>query len=163
MPETEAIVINTGPLLSLIAACGDLSLLQRLYRHVLVPFEVCQEIEAGGASAFAPMNLAKRLFLKGNPEACAPYLSNSLDLREASVIQLALNKGIKTVCIDEAVGRRVARLNGLVLTGSIGVLIRAKRSGIDFSMTEAIHRMQAKGIYLSQSVINFALNQVSKL
>ena len=59
MPETEAIVINTGPLLSLIAACGDLSLLQRLYRHVLVPFEVCQEIEAGGASAFGTDEFSK--------------------------------------------------------------------------------------------------------
>jgi len=48
MPETETIVINTGPILALIAGYGDLSLLERLYRHVLVPFEVRQEIMAGG-------------------------------------------------------------------------------------------------------------------
>ena len=88
-----------------------------------------------------------------------PFLRNALDLGEASVIQLALDENIHTVCIDEAMGRRIARLNGLKLTGSIGVLIRAKRAGFDFSMRETTNRMQAQGIFLSQKVINFALEQ----
>jgi predicted nucleic acid-binding protein len=50
MPETESIVINTGPLLALIAGYGDLSFLKKIYKRVLVPFEVCREIEAGGAT-----------------------------------------------------------------------------------------------------------------
>jgi|GEM_PF-6809762 len=41
-----------------------------------------------------------------------PLLLNFLDLGEASVIQLALNQSVKTLCIDEAVGRRIARLKG---------------------------------------------------
>jgi predicted nucleic acid-binding protein len=164
MPETEAIVINTGPLLALIAAYGDLSLLERIYPRVLVPCEVCREMEAGGASAFGNNEFCKAAFLEKQASSLviSPYLSNSLDLGEASVIQLALNKGIHTVCIDEAVGRRVARLNGLKLTGSIGILIRAKRSGIAFSMDEAIEKMQVKGIYLSRTVIDFALAQVEE-
>jgi len=40
MPETKELVINTGPLLALIASIGDLSLLEQLYKRVLVPFEV---------------------------------------------------------------------------------------------------------------------------
>jgi predicted nucleic acid-binding protein len=40
MPES-AIVINTGPILALIAATGDLSLLPKLYSRVIVPREVC--------------------------------------------------------------------------------------------------------------------------
>ena len=53
MLETNIIVINTAPLISIIAAIGDLRILQSLYTQVLVPFEVCQEILAGGASGFA--------------------------------------------------------------------------------------------------------------
>ena len=53
MPESRELVINTGPLLALIAGTGDLSLLGQLYKRVLVPFEVCQEIEAGGHFDFA--------------------------------------------------------------------------------------------------------------
>ena len=51
MPETEALVINTGPLLALIAGYGNLSVLEKIYKRVLVPFEVCLEMEAGGKSA----------------------------------------------------------------------------------------------------------------
>ena len=64
MPETKSIVINTGPLLALIAAYGDLSLLERLYQHVLVPFEVCREIETGGASAFGTDEFYRAAFLE---------------------------------------------------------------------------------------------------
>lgn len=56
-------------------------------------------------------------------------------------------------------GRRIARLNGLNLSESIGVLIRAKREGLDFSMRESINRMQFHGIHLSQKEVAFALAQ----
>ena len=146
MPETDAIVINTGPLLALTAGYGDLSLLGKIYKRVLVPFEVCREIEAGGTAAFGLKEFVQSGFIEKQtaPLEIAQFLKNSLDLGEASVIQLALNENIRTVCIDEAVGRRIARLNGLCLTGSIGVLLRAKHNGIDFSMPEAIDRMQIK-------------------
>ena len=165
MPETKELVINTGPLLALIAGIGDLSLLEQLYKRVLVPFEVCQEIEAGGTSGFGVSEFRRSSFIerRSNFLNIAPFLRNALDLGEASVIQLALDENIHTVCIDESVGRRIARLNGLKLTGSIGVLIRAKQDGFDFSMHEAINRMQSQGIYLSQKVVDFALKQVNKM
>ena len=161
MPETDSIVINTGPLLALIAGYGDLSLLKKIYKRVLVPFEVCREIQAGGTTAFGLKEFVQSYFMEKQsvPLEIGPFLKNSLDLAEASVIQLAVNENIPTVCIDEAVGRRIARLNGLCLTGSIGVLLRAKRKGLDISMSEAINRMQSNGIYLSKKVIDFALRQ----
>ena len=165
MPKTEDIVINTGPLLALIAGIGDLSLLERLYKRVLVPFEVCQEIEAGGYSGFGVSEFRSASFLEKRSTLIkiTPFLQNALDLGEASVIQLALDENIQTVCIDETMGRRIARLNGLKLTGSIGVLIRAKQEGFVFSMREAINRMESHCIYLSQQVVDFALKQVNEI
>ncbi len=165
MPETEELVINTGPLLALIAGFGDLSLLELLYKRVLVSFEVSQEIETGGSSDFGVSEFRRSSFIekRSNSLTIPPFLRNALDLGEASVIQLALDENIHTVCIDEPMGRRIARLNGLKLTGSIGVLIRAKQDGFDFSMREAINRMQSHGIYLSQRVVDFALKQVNEM
>lgn len=40
MLKTTQIVINTSPLIALVAALGDLQVLN-LYTEVLVPFEVC--------------------------------------------------------------------------------------------------------------------------
>ena len=162
MPETDELVINTGPLLALIAGTGNLSILELLYKRVLVPLEVCREIEKGGESGFGLSEFKKSKFITKHTTLLklTPFLKSSLDIGEASVIQLALDKNIHTVCIDESVGRRIARLNKLKLTGSIGILIRAKKAGCDFSMHDAIKQMQSKGIYLSQKVIDFAFKQI---
>ena len=92
----------------------------------------------------------------------APILMKSLDKGEAAVIQLAQNENIQTVCIDEAIGRRIARLSGLSVTGSIGVLLRAKREGYPISLREATQRMRQKGVWLSEQVVAFALNQAGE-
>jgi predicted nucleic acid-binding protein len=52
MPETDRIVVNTGPLLALMAALGDLSLLDNLYTQIVVPREVEAEVLAGGKIGF---------------------------------------------------------------------------------------------------------------
>ncbi|MFH1026655.1 MAG: DUF3368 domain-containing protein, partial [Pseudomonadota bacterium] len=131
MPEQKEIVINTGPLIALVAATGNLVILRGLYSRIVVPFEVCGEIMAGGQSGFAVAEFHAASFLdkKTRPTSIGTFLHNSLDTGEAAVIQTALDLGIATVCIDEAVGRRIARLNALAITGSIGILIRAKQEG----------------------------------
>lgn len=161
MPEPTAIVINTSPLIALVAAWGDLALLAELYEQVFVPYEVCQEILKGGANNFAVAEFQRANWLKKQtvPQNVSPFLLNSLDLGEASVIQLALDQSIQTVCIDEAVGRRVARLNGLTLTGSVGILLKAKQQNPSFSVKTAINNMLSRNIRLSQTVIDFALKQ----
>jgi predicted nucleic acid-binding protein len=118
----SVIVTNTTPLLALSAACGSLEILRGLYERVIVPREVEQEIMAGGASLFGipVFEQADWLERRTQPVQINPWLTNTLDRGEASVIQTALNESITLVCIDETVGRRIARLNGLALTGSIG-------------------------------------------
>jgi predicted nucleic acid-binding protein len=163
MPETQEIVINTSPIIAMVAALGDLRVLQ-IYRRVWVPFEVCQEISAGGAAQFALAEFEAAHWLQKctQPLAIAVVLQNTLDTGEAAVIQLALDQNIQTVAIDEAAGRRIARLNGLFMTGSIGILLRARNEGYQFSMQAAIDRMKSHGIWLSRSVIAFALRQAGE-
>lgn len=161
MPNAQKIVINTSPLIALVAAWGVLNRLQPLYQEVVVPFEVQQEILKGGMSNFgiAEFQAANWLEQLTQPVKIQPFLRNSLDLGEASVIQLALDRSIPTVCIDEAVGRRVARLNGLAVTGSIGILLKAKQQDPSMSVKTAIDNMLKRNIRLSQTVIEFAIQR----
>lgn len=76
MPEIKEIVINTGPLLTLLAALGDLSFLKSLYKRVLVPLEVCQEIECGGASDFGVSEFRKAEFIQKRSQTL--YLSQTV-------------------------------------------------------------------------------------
>jgi predicted nucleic acid-binding protein len=162
MPETKELIINTTPILPLIAAAGSLDMLPRLYRRVWVPWEVCREIQAGGGAddfAIPEFEQASWLHKQTQPVTLSPLLRNSPDSGEAAVIQLALQHGIPLVAIDEAVRRRFARLSGLTVTRSIGILLRAKTLGYPLSMAEAIRRMRQRGIWLSDNVVEFALRE----
>jgi len=53
-------------------------------------------------------------------------------------------------------------LNNLKLTGSIGVLLRAKKEGYPILIKEALQRMQNKGIWLGQGVIDFAIKETGE-
>lgn len=159
LDQAKVVVTNTTPLLALTAATGSLDVLRALYTRVIVPYEVAEEIRAGGKEAFglAIFDRASWLDVNSAPVVLPPYLKNTLDLGEASVIQTALQQGINRVCIDETIGRRVARLSSLSVTGSIGVLLKAKSIGYPVSMPDAIGRMRERGIWLSKAVIDFAL------
>lgn len=160
MHETaKTIVTNTTPLIALTAATGNLDVLQHLYARVIVPYEVASEIRSGGQTCFG-VDVFERstwLEIKTTPTVITPYLNNTLDRGEASVIQIALQEDIDLVAIDETAGRRVARLCGLSLTGSIGILLKASASGFPVSIPKAISKMQSHGIWLSRRVIDFAL------
>ncbi|MEL6353029.1 MAG: DUF3368 domain-containing protein [Cyanobacteria bacterium J06627_28] len=161
MPDTHSIAINTSPLLALVAAWGSLDRLQPLYKEVRSSLEVKEEILKGGLNSFGveEFRAASWLLQETTPINISPFLLNSLDLGEASVIQLALNRSIKTVCIDEVAGRRIASLNGLSLTGSVEILLKAKRQDLAMSVKLAIDNMLSRNIRLSKTVIDFALVQ----
>lgn len=161
MHEPSRIVINTGPILALVSALGDLEILKTLYEEVYIPFEVCDEIMKGGATGFAIKEFEQATWLskQKNKITIPLFLKSSLDPGEASVIETALQNNIPTVCIDEAVGRRIARLNQLKLTGSVGILIKAKNTGYPLDIKKSLYRMKSQGIWLSDRVIEFALKQ----
>ena len=92
------------------------------------------------------------------PVVLQAYLHNTLDKGEAAVIQTALNLRLPLVCIDEAAGRRIARLCDLRLTGSIGILLKARSLGFAVDMPLALDRMRRQGIWLSDRVVQFALS-----
>jgi predicted nucleic acid-binding protein len=156
MPERSAVLVsNTTPLIALTAALGSLDILKYMYVRVLVPFEVAQEVRAGGQTSFGvdAFQAADWLDIQDRPVTLLPFLKNSLDAGEASVIQTALNLSLPLVCIDEVVGRRTARLCGLNLTGSLGILLKARQLGFSVDLPHAIENMRRHGIWLSPALI----------
>lgn len=63
MPETQQIVINTGPLIAIVAALGGLDVL-KIYTCVCVPLEVCSEITTGESSRFAALEFEAAQWLE---------------------------------------------------------------------------------------------------
>jgi predicted nucleic acid-binding protein len=160
------LVTNTTPLITLAVACGNLAILRQLYDEVIVTQEVASEITAGGIHRPGVAEfLEAQSWLKPVEKSCAiaPYLLNTLDRGEASVIQTALDREIVLVAIDELVGRRVARLAGLEITGSIGILVKARQKGLIGNLQDCLIRLRAHGIWLGSQVQAFALAQEAQL
>jgi predicted nucleic acid-binding protein len=160
-PAGRSLVTNTTPLIALTAATGGLDVLRFLYERVVVPLEVAEELRVGGPKAFGVdvfSAAASWLEVQAQPVALQPFLQNALDKGEAAVIQTALNLQLPLVCIDETAGRRIARLCNLRLTGSIGILLKARKQGFAVDMPQALDRMRRQGIWLSDQVVRFALS-----
>ena len=157
MPE---IVINTGPLIAMVAATGTLDWLPKLYSRVVIPYEVLLEIEAGGLnnSEIVALRAIERQVLIGRQSTqITAAMLRELDLGESSVISSALHHAIPTVAIDEKAGRRMARIHGLKVTGSMGILLKAKRHDFIPNLGECIARMRARGIWISVELIQEVL------
>jgi predicted nucleic acid-binding protein len=160
----KKIVINTGPILALVAGLGSLDVLRKLYDEVYVPKEVATEIMVDGLDRFAAKEFKEADFLIKIEKSLtiSPLLRNMLDTGEASVIQYALDNQLHLVCIGESAGRRIARLNELKLTGSIGIILKAKSEGYITDIKPIINRILKHGIFISSKVISFALKEADE-
>ena len=77
MPERPPVLVtNTTPLIALAAATGSLDVLRFLYRQVVVPYEVAQEVRAGGRHAFGvdAFQQATWLDIQSAPVVLQPFL-----------------------------------------------------------------------------------------
>ena len=160
----EPIVVNTGPVIAL-GACGQLSLLGALHSRVIMPAEVALELTRGASDApSGPPSPPSLEWIEVLPTTAIPppLLAAHLDQGEASVIALALEQGISLVLIDERRGRMVARTLGLRVTGSVGVLLRAKKAGRLFSVRQCLDQMRAKGVWLSEQLRASALREAGE-
>lgn len=159
MPD---LVFNTGPVIALTAAVGTLNFLQELYGEILIPFEVVRELEAGGANCPELIAIRDCSVIRVLPEPVdLPLLLRSqLDTGEASVIQNALNHQVATVVIDEKLGRRMARLHELRVTGSIGILVKASKARLVPDLNDCFNRMREKGVRISETLQEQALHAV---
>ena len=67
------------------------------------------------------------------------------------------------VIIDDNAAKKTAKYLGLTVTGTLGVLIKAKQSGIISSVKNAITQIQSNGFYINENIIKIALKQVGEL
>ena len=153
-------VINTGPIIALTAAMGELKFLSQIYSEILIPQEVVLELEAGGSDCheLVAISEANSVFKKAQTQVDLPVLLRSqLDRGEACVIQTAIMHRVDTVAIDEKLGRRIARLHELKVTGSLGILLKAAKAGLVPSFEACFERMHDHGIWISRDLQELAL------
>lgn len=155
------IVCNAGPLIAL-SIVGQLGLLQKLYRRILVPEVVVREVTGAGTGRIGAAELEaaswiEKVAIEASPE---PLLAMELGPGEAAVIATAQRLQARLVLIDERRGRRVAeQAYGLRVKGSAGILVSAKRAGLIKEVRPLLEAMAREGYFLSAQLIERATQE----
>lgn len=89
-------------------------------------------------------------------------LELQVDKGEASAIALALEIPHSMVIIDDLQARYLAENLGILITGTIGVIIKAKLNGIIDSIKPILEKIKQTNFRVSSSVEEIALKQAGE-
>jgi predicted nucleic acid-binding protein len=162
MPEQRTIC-NTSPLLYL-HQIDRLNLLKQLYKTVLFPPAVEAELSAGAEQGINVPRLSSYPWLKRVSlvsDASIPLVTD-LGRGEAEVIALGLEHPGSRLILDDTLARRIAQLNQLQFTGTVGVIVRAKRVGLVAAVSPIVSQLRKSGLWLSDSLIAEVLRQAGE-
>lgn len=81
---------------------------------------------------------------------------------EVEVMILAKEKNADIVIIDDANAKKHTKYLNLPVTGTLGVLIKAKRLGYINELKPIIQEMIDKNIYISENLMKICLKQVNE-
>jgi predicted nucleic acid-binding protein len=162
MPD-PSVIANTSPLLYL-HQIDCLHILQTLYRSVIVPPAVREELSAGQQQGFDVPDVARLEWIQVGPVASAALVPAVVDLGrgEAEVLALGMEVANSLLLLDDQLARRIADLHGLRYTGTLGILVKAKQAGVLPSVKAAVAGIRAKGMWLSSSVVDDALRMAGE-
>jgi predicted nucleic acid-binding protein len=148
-------VINTSPAIHLHAVLpGGLSSLAELIGEVIVPWEVGQELAAGYAkdTTWLEVQSLPGIHHRSQRIGVHPLLAAQIDMGEAAVIQTALDEAHDAVILDDLKARRIAQSLGLQVTGTLGILLQAKKTGLLLSVRAAIAALEKRGMWIAPSL-----------
>jgi predicted nucleic acid-binding protein len=143
---------NTTPIIAL-SSIQRLQLLPKLLGEIHLVTEVIDECAAGGSIAVPALKGIDWIKpVQSTPIHHASVLLE-LDKGEKHTLDMASKYKADLVIIDEKIGRNMAEYLGLHVTGTLGILLKAKQQGMIPSFSDCVKAMQAQGIYYQTSMI----------
>ena len=140
------IVSNTTPISNLLHI-DKISLLNKLFGAVYIPEAVANEVNVVFSSCvewqksvegkqIIIQSVSNTIFVK----QMMPFLHQG----EAEAICLSLEKKAKLCLIDDKDGRSIAQLNNLPVTGTLGILLKAKKTGLILTVKQLIDKLRSE-------------------
>jgi uncharacterized protein len=126
------VVSDTSAVLNL-ARINRLDILRALYGEVLIPSAVYEELTDTADDLTAAIDFVSEPWLivaVAEDRDQVRRFRRDLDRGEAEAIALAIERRADLILVDEKRGRRIAAAAGLTVTGLLGVVARAKRTGL---------------------------------
>lgn len=148
------IVSNTTPLISLMKI-SQLEILEEIYSEIIISEAVYEEIEAGRHKEFyRDLSKIKWIKIKSIKDKLSVNYFLDLDAGEAETIILASEIGADLIILDEKLGRFHAKNSGMKVTGTIGILVKAKKMGLVPKLKPLLKQLTEKNVWLSDKLIS---------
>ncbi len=163
MPDSRIIVSNTTVIIGM-SAIDSIEILKELYNEIFISEEVLDELKKGkGRPGF---DIYKKLWINvkavSNPKL-KEYLCLNLDEGEACTIVLAEEINAELVLMDDYWGRKIAEYRNLKVTGTLGIISRAKNEGIINKVKPLIDKLIQSGFWIGDNLYKAVLKQNNEL
>ena len=148
-----SVIVSDTSCLILFYKIGELELLKKLFGKLYITKTVLKEFKQqvpDWIEIFEPSTDLQ----KG--------LSSYLDKGEATAISLAAEHENSLLIIDEIKGRKAAKEMGISVTGSLGVLVAAKKKGHIQTVKPLIEKIQKPNFRISEELIEQVLDNVNE-
>jgi predicted nucleic acid-binding protein len=154
----EAVISNTSPL-QYLYQLGQFALLPRFYQQVTIPPAVVQELADGCALGVVLPALEQVPWVQvQSPVATQVWkVASTLGAGEREALALAIATPNALLLLDDGHARRFGQLLGLRMTGTVGVLARARREGLVLRLAPLLDCLDALGFRLSAQARAMAL------
>ena len=152
MPE-RIIISDTSSLIAL-TNIGELEILKGVYEEVVITPEIAEEygLETPDWIRIEQVNDKQKFKL----------LNLELDEGESSGIALALENESSLLVIDEKKGRGIAKKLGIRITGILGVMIRAKETGVVEKIKPLVDKLEKVDFRMSARLKSQILERVGE-
>ncbi|HEY9600031.1 MAG TPA: DUF3368 domain-containing protein [Allocoleopsis sp.] len=158
------IVSDTTPL-SELAKVGQVDLLQGVFRQVIIPREVHDELLRGSHPAIVALQAVDWIEVRTVSDfqkVSTLRAQTQLGLGECGAIILAEELGADRLLLDDQEARREALSRNLPVIGTVGVLLLAKQRGLITGIRQILDDLIAQGTYISQKLYQDVLTQAQE-
>lgn len=161
----ETYVLNASPIIVL-AKAGFLEPVLKLPGRIWIPSVVAREVQdckdpLDPASSWLKTADANA-FLHAEKQISEFVSAWGLGAGESSVISLAETLPSAMVVLDDLAGRRCAKALGLPVTGTLGLLLRAKRAGCIEQVAPALDAVREVGLFVVERHIRIILEKAGE-
>lgn len=140
------IVISDTSSLILFQKIEELELLEKLYKQIYTTPEVAEEYG---------LELPKWIIIKKVKDTKYQNLLNTqIDLGEASAMALAIEINCDLIIIDDLKARKLAKQLNLKITGSLGIITKAKEKNIIENIKPILDKILKTNFRISKVIIN---------
>ena len=158
------VIVNSTPLIAL-CHVNQLNILKELYGEVIIPRAVYDEISVKKDSVCKKIvdeSLEWIHIQKIQNVMAKAMFKSQLHDGEVEVMILAKEQNADVVIIDDQNAKKYAKYLELPVTGTLGILIKAKQVGYIPELKPLLDVMVQNGIYIKNSLIEHCLELVGE-